>query len=51
MFESPADQLVLCYDGSEDAGHAIERAGVLFRGARTLVLTVWQPTSSLGSFA
>jgi nucleotide-binding universal stress UspA family protein len=43
--------LVLCYDGSEDAGHAIQRAGALFPGRRALVVTAWQPTavpSSLG---
>jgi len=43
--------LLLCYDGSEDAGHAIQRAGALLPGRRALVVTVWQPTavpSSLG---
>jgi nucleotide-binding universal stress UspA family protein len=43
--------LLLCYDGSEDAKHAIERAGALLGGRRALVLTVWQPTHGLGSFA
>ena len=43
--------LLLCYDGSADAGHAIERAGALFEGRDAIVLTVWQPTSRLGSFA
>jgi nucleotide-binding universal stress UspA family protein len=43
--------LLLCYDGSADAGHAIERAGALFEGRDAIVMTVWQPTSSLGSFA
>jgi nucleotide-binding universal stress UspA family protein len=41
--------LLLCYDGSEDAGYAIRRAGDLFTGRRALVLTVWQPTAALGS--
>jgi nucleotide-binding universal stress UspA family protein len=36
------DPLILCYDGSEDARHAIERAGEFFGGRRALVLTVWQ---------
>jgi nucleotide-binding universal stress UspA family protein len=43
--------VLLCYDGSEDARHAIRRAGALFPGRRALVATVWQPTavpSSLG---
>jgi nucleotide-binding universal stress UspA family protein len=43
--------LLLCYDGSAGATHAIERAGVLFAGRDALVLTVWQPTAQLGSFA
>jgi len=43
--------LLLCYDGSDDAAHAIERAGALFTGRPALVVTVWQATalpSSLG---
>lgn len=43
--------LVLCYDGSEDARHAVQRAGALFAGDHVLVLTVWQPPGGLGSFA
>ena len=43
--------LLLCYDGSEDAKHAIELAAGLLGGAYALVLTVWQPTHGLGSFA
>jgi nucleotide-binding universal stress UspA family protein len=41
--------LILCYDGSSDARHAIQRAGGLFTGRRALVLTVWQPTAVSGS--
>jgi nucleotide-binding universal stress UspA family protein len=40
--------LILCYDGSEDARHAIRRAGGLFAGRRALVVTVWQPTTAHG---
>jgi nucleotide-binding universal stress UspA family protein len=40
--------LMLCYDGSEDARHAIRRAGGLFAGRRALVVTVWQPTAAPG---
>ena len=43
--------LLLCFDGSEDATRAIERAGELFPGRRALVVSVWEPTeipSSLG---
>jgi nucleotide-binding universal stress UspA family protein len=42
--------LVLCYDGSPDARHAIRRAGEMFLGQRALVITVWQPTGGLGTF-
>jgi nucleotide-binding universal stress UspA family protein len=43
--------LVICYDGSEDAKHAIARAGGLLVARPALVITVWQPTAGLGSFA
>ena len=42
--------LVLCYDGSVDARHAIRRAAELFAGHSALVVTVWQPTAGLGTF-
>lgn len=51
MNNSADGPLLLCYDGSEDAKHAIKRAGALLRGTHALVLTVWQPTHGLGSFA
>ena len=43
--------LLICYDGSEDAKHAIGRAGGLLAARPALVITVWQPTAVLGSFA
>ncbi len=43
--------LVICYDGSEDAKHAIEHAGSLLGGRDALVVTVWQGSPPLGSFA
>src|SRR3954465_5033670 len=43
--------LLLCYDGSEDAKHAIEHAGRLLGGRDALVVTVWQSTPALGSCA
>jgi nucleotide-binding universal stress UspA family protein len=46
-----ADPLILCYDGSEDAKHAVAAAGALFPQRQALVLTVWQPLSSVGSVA
>lgn len=49
---APADgPLLLCYDGSEDAQHAIQRAGHLFRGERALIVTVREPVAELGSLA
>lgn len=47
---SATDPLMLCYDGSEDAKNAIAQAASLFPGERALVLTVWQPVSSLSSY-
>jgi nucleotide-binding universal stress UspA family protein len=41
--------LILCYDGSNDARNAIQRAGELFPGRRALVVTVWLPTAAPGS--
>ena len=46
---SPTDPMILCYDGSEHAKRAIEQAAELFPGEHTLVLTIWQPMSSLRS--
>jgi nucleotide-binding universal stress UspA family protein len=43
--------LLLCFDGSDDARHAIQRAGALFAGRRALVVTVWQPIADLNSLA
>lgn len=43
--------LLLCYDGSEPAKYAIGRAADLLRARHAIVLTVWQPTAGLGSFA
>ena len=45
---TPEDTLLLCYDRSEDARHAIERAGSLFAPRRALVLSVWQPIADVG---
>jgi hypothetical protein len=33
--------LMICYDRSESARHAIEHAGALFAGRHALVLNVW----------
>jgi nucleotide-binding universal stress UspA family protein len=39
---SAAGPLLLCYDGSADAVHAIEHAGAMFTGKRAVVATVWE---------
>jgi nucleotide-binding universal stress UspA family protein len=43
--------LLLCFDGSEAAEHAIECAGALFAGRRAVVVTVWEPMAGLDSLA
>jgi hypothetical protein len=35
--------ILIAYDGSPDAGSAIERAGELLSGEPATVLTVWEP--------
>jgi nucleotide-binding universal stress UspA family protein len=51
MGARPDGPLLICYDGSEDAAHAIEGAAALLAPRDALVLTVWQPTEYVGSFA
>lgn len=51
MSPRPEKPTLLCYDGSEDAGYAIECSPELLSARPALVLTVWQPTAALGSFA
>lgn len=48
MIERP---LLLCYDGSEDAKHAIREAAGLFGPRRALVLAVWQDAAALPPMA
>ncbi len=43
--------LLLCYDGSEDAKHAIESAGKLFAGRHALVVNVRRPIPALDTVA
>jgi nucleotide-binding universal stress UspA family protein len=38
-----AASLLICYEGSERAGHAIAVCGKLFPGAQAHVLNVWEP--------
>ncbi|MHB8696038.1 MAG: universal stress protein [Solirubrobacteraceae bacterium] len=42
---------LICYDGSMAAKHAIRCAAALPCARRAVVLTVWEPTAGLGSFA
>jgi nucleotide-binding universal stress UspA family protein len=46
-----ARPVLICYDGSEDAKHAIQQAGGLLAARPALVITVWQETAALDSFA
>jgi nucleotide-binding universal stress UspA family protein len=39
--------LLVCYDGSEHADHAVEVAGRLFPGANARILHIWEPVESL----
>ena len=48
MIERP---LLLCYDGSEDAKHAIREAAAMFGPRRALVLAVWQDAAALPPMA
>jgi nucleotide-binding universal stress UspA family protein len=43
--------VLIAYDGSEHAKHAIRTAAGLLAVKDALVVTVWQPTSDLGAFA
>lgn len=50
MAADPAGPIVICYDGSDDARHAIKSAAGLLGGRHALIVTVWQQTAALGSF-
>lgn len=43
--------LLLCYDGSEDAKHAIREAARTFGPRRALALSIWQTAASMPAFA
>ena len=46
----PSGPVIICYDGSESAKHAIRSAAGLLGNRSALVVTVWQPTADLGTF-
>ena len=41
--------LLIAYDGSEPAGHAVDEAARLFPGAPALVATVWETIGEAAS--
>src|SRR5919197_4748966 len=43
----PPAPLLIAFDGSDLARHAIEQAAVLFAGARAIVLSVYEPTAPI----
>ena len=43
--EKDARPVLLCFDGSDDAAHAIAKAGELLGPCRAVVLTVWEPVA------
>ena len=47
----PDRPVLLSYDGSEDAKHAISEAATLLGPRSALVLTVWQDAAGIPSFA
>src|SRR4030088_3335802 len=48
---TPSAPALLGYDGSDDAGRAIERAAELLGGGAAVVLTVWEPTAAFAGYA
>jgi nucleotide-binding universal stress UspA family protein len=44
-------RLLICYDGSAHAKHAIRHAARLLSAKEALVVTVWQPSAFLGGLA
>ncbi len=47
----PDRPLLLCYDGSDDAKHAIAEAASLMGSRPALVVSVWQDAAAIPSFA
>ncbi len=43
MSTAKSRTILICYDGSEHAAHAIAVAGVLFPGSAAKVLHIWEP--------
>ncbi len=51
MNARPEGPLLLCWDGSENAKHAIESAAGVLAPRPAVVLTVWEPILGVGAFA
>jgi nucleotide-binding universal stress UspA family protein len=49
MGASETHPILLCYDGSPGALHAIETAGAMFPGREAVVLHVWSPVALIAS--
>jgi len=47
----PNRPLLLCYDGSENAKHAIREAAALLAPRKAVVLSVWQDATAIPSLA
>ena len=45
----PSAVVLLCFDGSDDAGAAIARAGEVLAARAAVVLTVWEPVAFVGA--
>jgi hypothetical protein len=45
MITDSDSPMLICYDGSENAKYAAERARAPLGGRRAVVVTVWQPTA------
>jgi nucleotide-binding universal stress UspA family protein len=50
MTSTPDGPLLICYDGSDDAKHAIRSAAALLAPRRALVVAVWEPIGAFDSF-
>lgn len=46
-YDPATGPVLLCFDGSEDARRAIERAGAILGGGPALVVHVWEPLSAV----
>jgi hypothetical protein len=50
MPPTPDGPVLICYDGSDDARHAITSTAALLASRRALVVAVWEPVTAFNSF-